>query len=358
MKRLPAIIVTLLVCAATASAQLPRSSAAGREGGRTTLDEMVQSERRFAARALVVGWKQAFLEYFADDAVGFDGDQAAPAKDLFRKLPDPPKDRRLIWEPRYGDIALSGDLGYLTGPVRRIVPGQNNGQPFHSIYASVWKRQADGSFKVVMDMGVPTPGPVMFAEGFTAAREHLRSVSRPEYQVELRRSALRQFRLNIRSGEHELKARLGMLLAGRESELMTFGNTTSGASDDLKRASELAIEMVSSMGFSSEFGLLSLQGVPEGLIGPHIQERALGEARALLERAQAECRAVLERHRDVVEALTAALLKDETVSGALLREWLPPAEVAEIGHGRHLKAATSTRDAPAHAAEPGHGEVV
>jgi len=51
MKRLPAIIVTLLVCAATASAQLPRSSAAGREGGRTTLDEMVQTERRFAARA-------------------------------------------------------------------------------------------------------------------------------------------------------------------------------------------------------------------------------------------------------------------------------------------------------------------
>jgi len=169
MKRLPAIIVTLLVCAATASAQLPRSSAAGREGGRTTLDEMVQSERRFAARALVVGWKQAFLEYFADDAVGFDGDQAAPAKDLFRKLPDPPKDRRLIWEPRYGDIALSGDLGYLTGPVRRIVPGQNNGQPLHSLYASVWKREADGAFKVVMDMGVPTPGPVAFADGFMRA---------------------------------------------------------------------------------------------------------------------------------------------------------------------------------------------
>jgi ketosteroid isomerase-like protein len=101
--------------------------------------------------------------------VGFDGDQAAPAKDLFRKLADPPRDRKLIWEPRYGDIALSGDLGYLTGPVRRIVPGQNNGQPFHSLYASVWKRQPDGAFKVVMDMGVPTPGPVAFADGFMRA---------------------------------------------------------------------------------------------------------------------------------------------------------------------------------------------
>jgi ketosteroid isomerase-like protein len=133
------------------------------------LNEMMRTEQRFAARALVVGWKQAFLEYFADSAVGFDDDHTARAKDLFREQPDPPKDLRLIWEPRYGDIAADGNLGYLTGPVRRINPSRNNGQPFHSIYASIWKRQADGSFKVVMDMGVPTPGAVTFPAGFTAA---------------------------------------------------------------------------------------------------------------------------------------------------------------------------------------------
>lgn len=133
------------------------------------LNELVRSEQRFAARALVVGWKQAFLEYFADSAVGFDGGLAAPAKDLYRQQPDPPRDLRLIWEPRYGDIAASGDLGYLTGPVRRINPARNNGQPTHSIYASVWKKQTDGTFKVVMDMGLPTPGPVPFAERFTRA---------------------------------------------------------------------------------------------------------------------------------------------------------------------------------------------
>jgi ketosteroid isomerase-like protein len=161
--------VAVLVCAASIAAQPARRSAQ-REGGTTALDEMVQAERRFAARALVVGWKQSFLEYFADSAVAFNGEETEPAKDQFRRQPDPPKDRRLIWEPRYGDIASSGDLGYLTGPVRRIVPRQNNGQPYHSLYASVWKRQADGSFKVIMDMGVPTPGPVMFHEGFTPAR--------------------------------------------------------------------------------------------------------------------------------------------------------------------------------------------
>ena len=153
------VALAILVCAAPTLAQ-----------GNAALTDMMRTEQRFAARALVVGWKQAFLEYFADTAVAFNGDQTEPARDQFRRQPDPPKDRRLIWEPRYGDISSSGDLGYLTGPVRRIVPGQNNGQPYHSLYASVWRRQADGSYKVVMDMGVPTPGPVMFADGFTAAQ--------------------------------------------------------------------------------------------------------------------------------------------------------------------------------------------
>jgi len=145
-------------------------------------------------------------------------------------------------------------------------------------------------------------------------------------------------------GEQELNARIGMLLAGREAELMTFGNTTSGASDDLKRASELAVEMVSAMGFSKEFGLLSLHGVPESLVGPHIQDRVLGEAKAFLDRAQRECRAVLERHRDVLQALAAALLKDETVSGALLRELLPlDGSDEEWQATPMLKAAVSAR---------------
>jgi cell division protease FtsH len=124
-------------------------------------------------------------------------------------------------------------------------------------------------------------------------------------------------------GESELRARLAMLLAGREAELMIYGNTTSGASDDLKRASELAVEMVSSMGFSPRFGLLSLQGVPETLIGPQLQERVLGEAKTLLDAAQRACRDTLEGHRPVLDALVAELLKDETVSGALLKALLP-----------------------------------
>jgi ketosteroid isomerase-like protein len=133
------------------------------------LTMMVNAERAFAQRATVAGWKQAFIEYFADDAIGFDGDKTAPAKDQVRQAPDPPKDLQLLWEPRYGDAAASGELGWLTGPSTTINPARNNGAPRYGNYASVWKRQPDGSYKVLIDVGINVPMAASFAPGFTRA---------------------------------------------------------------------------------------------------------------------------------------------------------------------------------------------
>ena len=135
------------------------------------LAEMVDAERAFAQRAQEVGAKQAFLDYFADTAVGFESGKPAPAKDGIRAQPDPPQDVKILfwWEPRYGDIAASGDLGWLTGPVRSARADRNNGAVRHGNYASIWKRQPDGTFKVVIDVGIDPTAEVPFAAGFTRA---------------------------------------------------------------------------------------------------------------------------------------------------------------------------------------------
>jgi ketosteroid isomerase-like protein len=135
----------------------------------SALDTMVSTERAFAERATVVGWKQAFLEYFADDALAFSGDTTEPAKVGLREAPDPQKDLQLLWEPRVGDVAASGELGYLTGPSTTINPARNNGAPRHGNYASIWKRQPDGTYKVIIDVGVNVPSAAPFAPGFTRA---------------------------------------------------------------------------------------------------------------------------------------------------------------------------------------------
>lgn len=124
--------------------------------------------------------------------------------------------------------------------------------------------------------------------------------------------------------EAELTSRLAMMLGGREAELLVLGSVSSGASDDLKRASELAISMVGSLGFSKTFGLLSVAGVPKELLGPDIQGAVLQEARVLLEQAQARCQQLLVGRRSALDALARALLQREVLSGAELKALLGP----------------------------------
>ncbi len=120
----------------------------------------------------------------------------------------------------------------------------------------------------------------------------------------------------------ELTSRLAMMLGGRETELLVFDSVSSGASDDLKRATELAVRMVGSLGFSEAFGLLSVAGVPKELLGPDIQGALLSEARALLERSQATCQRLLRANRAQLDALAEALLEREVLCGDELKTLL------------------------------------
>jgi cell division protease FtsH len=113
----------------------------------------------------------------------------------------------------------------------------------------------------------------------------------------------------------EMTSRLAMMLGGREAELLVLDSVSTGASDDLKRASELAISMVGSLGFSRAFGLLSVAGVPKDLLGPDIQAAVLKEARTLLEEAQVEAQRLLSANRPRLDAMARALLENEVLSG-------------------------------------------
>lgn len=127
---------------------------------------MAEAERAFSRRASETTPRQAFIEFFADESVNFQPD-AGPARERLRKLPPPkPGAPAFQWEPRTGDVAASGDLGYLTGPVRYPQP---DGSIRHGCYFSVWKKQADGTFKVILDIGIQPPSEVPFAPGLVRA---------------------------------------------------------------------------------------------------------------------------------------------------------------------------------------------
>ena len=131
-----------------------------------SLAKMADTERAFAKRAAEVGVRDSFLEYFADESVSFEPDPG-PARERLKQRPAPPAGAprgKLLWEPRFGDVAASGDLGYLTGPVEQVSP---TGKVAYFNYFSVWKKQANGEYRVILDTGVDQPAKPAFAAGLT-----------------------------------------------------------------------------------------------------------------------------------------------------------------------------------------------
>ena len=158
VRRMVAIgaVLALVTGLVTAQDALPRELVA-----------MADAERAFAKTATVKGWRDAFLEFFADDAVAL-GREVTLAKDGLRKQPSPPfSEFELVWEPRLGEVAASGDLGWLTGPSTSINHTVKDPKPGHGCYLSVWRKQPNGTWRVFIDVGAGAPEPVPFAPGFT-----------------------------------------------------------------------------------------------------------------------------------------------------------------------------------------------
>ena len=122
---------------------------------------LAAEERAFAAFTVKEGFRDGFLKYFAEDGIGF-GPHPERTREKLMQLPPQTGPRKVIfnWAPMFGDISDAGDLGYTTGPVLYTDAGDNPRPPRHGIYFSVWQKQADGTWKVVVDMGVDTPNAV------------------------------------------------------------------------------------------------------------------------------------------------------------------------------------------------------
>lgn len=122
------------------------------------LQTLVDAERGFARMSVEKGIRASFLAFFAEDGINF---QPHPVRtrEAILATPEPsePQQVTLNWEPVLADISVTGDLGYTTGPYILTDQSPAHRPPAYGYYASVWRKQADGSWKVAIDAGVRTP---------------------------------------------------------------------------------------------------------------------------------------------------------------------------------------------------------
>ncbi|HEU0006648.1 MAG TPA: nuclear transport factor 2 family protein, partial [Terriglobia bacterium] len=117
---------------------------------------LVKAERAFAATSLAKGTRTAFLDFLAEDSILF-RPGPVPGKKWIEEHPAPPS--LLTWEPAFADVAQSGDLGYTAGPWEIRPSSPQDKVMAYGHYVSVWKRQTDGAWKVVIDLGISHPAP-------------------------------------------------------------------------------------------------------------------------------------------------------------------------------------------------------
>jgi cell division protease FtsH len=127
----------------------------------------------------------------------------------------------------------------------------------------------------------------------------------------------------------ELAGRLALFMGGLSAEELVFHDRTTGAADDIKRATELARAMVTEMGMSPAVGPQRVRaddGVRPGSLDPvsayseELLAKVDAEVETLLDNAHATAREILERHRDTLDVLAARLIEQETIDEEELNE--------------------------------------
>lgn len=126
---------------------------------------------------------------------------------------------------------------------------------------------------------------------------------------------------------------LAMLLGGRLAEILVFNEPTTGASNDLQRATNIARRMVTEFGMSEHLGLRTYgEHHNEIFLGRSmVESRDYSESKAqeidtevirIIHEAETKANKVLHKHRDALKHLTDLLLVKETVSGEELTKML------------------------------------
>ena len=126
--------------------------------------------------------------------------------------------------------------------------------------------------------------------------------------------------LNTKS---ELEAMLVGLLAGRAAEEIVFDTVTTGASNDIERATSIARAMVTQYGMSDKFGLMGLESVQhkylDGRAVLNCGEETAGEidkeVMLMLKNAYDEAKRLLTENRDALDKIAAFLIEKETITG-------------------------------------------
>jgi cell division protease FtsH len=132
--------------------------------------------------------------------------------------------------------------------------------------------------------------------------------------------------------EDEIRGRIATLLGGRSAEEVIFGKVSTGASDDIQKATDLAERTVTIYGMSDQLGPVAFEKVQQQFIEGYaparrqisskVTEEIDREVKEIVDGAHHVALAVLNQNRPLLEELANTLLEKEVLEGNALRQEL------------------------------------
>jgi cell division protease FtsH len=142
------------------------------------------------------------------------------------------------------------------------------------------------------------------------------------------------------NSREDLEGQIATLLGGRSAEEIVFGKITTGAANDLQRATDIAEQMVGTYGMSDTLGPLAYdkQGGGRFLGGNNNPRRAVSDAtaqaidrevRGLVDRAHNQALSILRQNMALLETISQKILEKEVIEGDDLKEMLSASVMPE-----------------------------
>lgn len=132
--------------------------------------------------------------------------------------------------------------------------------------------------------------------------------------------------------EDEIRGRIATLLGGRSAEEIIFGKVSTGASDDIQKATDLAERSVTIYGMSDTLGPVAFEkmqqqflegyGSPRRQVSPKVTEEIDREVKEIVDNAHHIALAILDKNRELLEETAQVLLNQEVLEGDELRTYL------------------------------------
>jgi ketosteroid isomerase-like protein len=122
---------------------------------------LLMTDQQFSAYSVSHGVPAAFRAYMANEATLLPN-RAEPVtgKQAIGELLAPLANDTLMWQPRQAEVSRSGELGYTWGKYE--LRGKDDaGKEIvsHGKYCTIWRKQPDGSWKAILDIGNQSPPP-------------------------------------------------------------------------------------------------------------------------------------------------------------------------------------------------------